>query len=240
MDLGINIDHVATLRQVRRGVQPDPVHGAVLCELAGADSVVAHLREDRRHIQDHDVVRLKQTLHIKFNLEMSCSPEIVRIALKVCPAQATLVPERRQELTTEGGLTVARQEKKIGSVVEKLHKKGIVVSLFINADKKEINAARRVGAGFIEFHTGEYALAVTKRAKGKKLEELREGTLYARSLGLGVNAGHGLDYLNVRPVAQIKEIEELNIGHAIVARAVLVGISQAVKEMKTLIGESSQ
>lgn len=238
--LGVNIDHIATVRQARGGREPDPIQSSLLCELAGADSIVAHLREDRRHIQDDDVRRLRELLHGRFNLEMSIDPGVMRVAQKVKPDQATLVPERRKELTTEGGLAVVRQEKQIGLAVEKLRQKGITVSLFINADKKEIAAARRAGAQFVEFHTGEYALAVTKQAKERKLDELREGTLYARGLGLGVNAGHGLDYLNVRPVAQIKGIEELNIGHSIVARAVLVGISQAVREMKGLILRQAQ
>ncbi len=233
--LGINIDHVATVRQAREGIEPDLVQAALLCESAGADSIVVHLREDRRHIQEEDVQRLRKLLRVRFNLEMSIDPGVMRVAQRIKPDQATLVPEKRRELTTEGGLAVARQEKKIGSAVEKLRKKGITVSLFIDSDKKNIDAARRVGAELVEFHTGEYALAVAKREKKRKLEELREGTFYARSLGLGVNAGHGLNYFNVHPVAQIKGIEELNIGHAIVARAVLVGISRAVREMKELI-----
>lgn len=235
--LGVNIDHIATVRQARKGIEPDLVHAALLCESAGADSIVVHLREDRRHIQEEDVQHLRKLLHVRFNLEMSIDPGVMRVAQRIKPDQATLVPEKRRELTTEGGLAVARQEKKIGSAVEKLRKKGITVSLFIDSDKKNIDAARRVGAEFIEFHTGEYALAAAKREKERKLEELREGTSYARNLGLGVNAGHGLDYLNTCRVAQIKGIEELNIGHAIVARAVLVGISQAVREMKTLINK---
>ncbi len=235
MKLGVNIDHIATVRQARKGIEPDPVHAALFCESAGADSIVAHLREDRRHIQDNDVQRLRKLLRVRFNLEMSIDPGVMWVAQRIKPDQATLVPEKRRELTTEGGLAAARQEKKIGSAVEKLRKKGIQVSLFIDSDKKNIDAAQRVGAEFVEFHTGEYALAAAKREKKRKLEELREATFYARSLGLGVNAGHGLNYLNVRSIAQIKGIEELNIGHAIIARAVLVGISQAVREMKNLI-----
>lgn len=233
--LGVNVDHAATLRQARMGLLPDPVQVALLCEEAGADSIVAHLREDRRHIQENDVRRLRRFLRGRFNLEMSIDPEVMRVAQSVKPDEATLVPERRKELTTEGGLAVIRQEKKIGLAVEKLRKKGITVSLFIGTDKKEIHAAHRTGAQFVEFHTGEYALAATKRTRQKKLQELREGTFYARSLGLRVNAGHGLNYLNAHSVAQIKGIEELNIGHAIIARAVLVGISKAVKEMKELL-----
>ena len=240
MKLGVNIDHVATVRQARKGIHPDPVQAALLCESAGADSIVAHLREDRRHIQDDDIQRLRKLLHIRFNLEMSMDPGVIRIVQRIKPDQATLVPEKRKELTTEGGLAVVKQEKKIGMAVEKLRKKEIVVSLFIDPAKKNIDGARRVGVEFVEFHTGEYALAATKREREKKLKELREGTGYARSLGLGVNAGHGLNYLNARPVAQIKGIEELNIGHAIVARACLVGISQAVKEMKELINSGQR
>ncbi|MBI1976139.1 MAG: pyridoxine 5'-phosphate synthase [Candidatus Omnitrophica bacterium] len=235
MKLGVNIDHIATVRQARGGREPDPVQAALLCESSGADSIVAHLREDRRHIQDDDVQRLRERLGVRFNLEMSIAPEVMRVAQKIRPDQATLVPEKRRELTTEGGLAVARHEKKIGLAVKRLRKKGIVVSLFIEPDQRNIHAARRIGAEFVEFHTGGYALAATKGLRDRKLEELREGVFYARSLRLGVNAGHGLNYLNVRPIAQIKEIEELNIGHAIISRAVLVGISQAVREMKALI-----
>ena len=235
VQLGVNIDHVATLRQARKGDQPDPVHAAILCELAGADSIVVHLREDRRHIQDHDVKRLQRSIHIRFNLEMAIHPEIVAIAERIRPHQVTLVPERRDELTTEGGLNVIKGEKVIGAVVERLQKKGIVISLFINTDRKNIKAAHRLGVQLIELHTGEYAMALKEDDRQEKLKELIDGTHYALGLGLKVNAGHGLDYWNVLPVAKMKGIEELNIGHAIISRAVLVGLEQAVREMKKLI-----
>ena len=238
--LGVNLDHVATVRQARRGIRPDPLHAAILCELSGADSIVVHLREDRRHIQDDDVERFRRAIHIRLNLEMSMNAEIVQIAQKIKPNQVTFVPERREELTTECGLKVIKQEKRVGLAIEKLQRKGIVISLFVDADKKNIQAAQRVGAEFIELHTGAYALARTEKHQQEKLKELIEGTQYAQSLGLGVNAGHGLDYWNVKPVAQIKDMQELNIGHAIIARAVLVGISQAVREMKELINITIQ
>ncbi len=234
--LGVNIDHVATIRQARRGVHPDPVHAAILCQLAGADGIVAHLREDRRHIQDHDVFRLKQTINIPLNLEMSCADEIVQKGLKLAPERVTLVPERRQELTTEGGLEVTRLERKIGRVVERFRRRGIQVSLFVDSDQKQIETAHHLGAQLVELHTGQYANASSEQERRKKIEVLERACAYGKNLGLRIHAGHGLNYWNIQAIAQIGGIEEVNIGHAIVARAVLVGIVQAVREMKELLG----
>jgi len=233
--LGVNIDHIATLRQVRRGVEPEPAFAALICEAAGADSIVIHLREDRRHIKEKDLFLLKKVLKTKLNLEMSVAKDIVDIAVKARPYQATLVPERRQELTTEGGLDVAANLKKIKSVKDKLEKAGIEVSLFIDPDKKQINAAKIIGAEMIELHTGRYADATDERLRQRYFKELQEATSYASKKGLIVNAGHGLNYYNVSRVARIKGIKELNIGYSIVCRAVLVGLERAVREMKALI-----
>ena len=234
MKLGVNIDHVATLREVRAGIEPEPVFAALICQAAGADSIVVHLREDRRHIKDKDLYLLKKIVKIKLNLEMSTASDIVEIACKVKPDQATLVPEKRQELTTEGGLDVMANPRKVKQAKEKLEKKGVEVSLFIDPDKKQIDAARKVGVGMIELHTGRYADAENKRERDKYFKELEIAVKYARSKNLIVNAGHGLNYYNVSRVAKIKGIEELNIGYSIVCRAVLVGLARAVKEMKML------
>lgn len=240
--LGINIDHVATLRQARKTFFPDPVRAASLCEKAGADSIVCHLREDRRHIRDRDVYALRKAVKTKFNLEMAAVEEIVKIALKVKPDEATLVPERRKELTTEGGLDVIKNKKMLCNVTKRLLQNGIFVSLFINPDKRQIEAAKEVGAPFIEIHTGHYADACLagRQARNKdirkyELDKIKEATRFAKCLGLGVNAGHGLDYTNVKAIAGIKGIEELNIGFSIIAKAVFVGLDNAVKEMKELI-----
>lgn len=233
--LGVNIDHIATLREVRRGIEPEPVIAALICEAAGAEAIVAHLREDRRHIKERDLYILKKTVKTKLNLEMSISPEIVEIACKLKPGQATLVPEKRQELTTEGGLDVISNFKKIQQVLHRLEKQGIPVSLFIDPDKEQIGAAKKAGIGMIELHTGRYADATGKTGKDKYFKELETAAHYAMALGLRVFAGHGLNYYNASRVAKIKEIEELNIGYSIVCRAVLVGLDRAVKEMKVLI-----
>lgn len=227
--LGVNIDHVATVRQVRLGVQPDPVELALLCEQAGADSIVAHLREDRRHIQDHDVARLRKRLNIPLNLEMGISAEIVSIALRIGPEQVTLVPEKRQELTTEGGLDVAGQFDKVQKTVKRFQQQKIEVSLFIDPTPAQVAASHRSGARIVEFHTGSYAHAAKK---GKELRHLVAAAKSARREGLIVAAGHGLTLGNVRGVAAIAEIEELNIGHSIVSRALSVGMAKAVREMK--------
>jgi pyridoxine 5-phosphate synthase len=233
--LGVNIDHVATLREARKGVEPDPVFAAVICELAGASSVVVHLREDRRHINERDLKILRQLIQTRLNLEMSINKEIVNIACKVRPDQSTLVPERRREITTEGGLDVVANKNKIKGVVKLLKARGIVTSLFIDPEKKQIDAAKAVGADFVELHTGRYASSRQEKEIRYQLDILIDSANYAINLGLRVNAGHGLNYQNVRSVARIIGIEELNIGHSIISRAVFVGINQAVREMLDLI-----
>jgi len=233
--LGVNIDHVATLREARKGIEPEPVFASLICIAAGADSIVVHLREDRRHIKDRDLFILKQVVKTKLNLEMSVSPEIVKIACKVKPDQVTLVPEKRKELTTEGGLDVLSNFKKIKHALQRLEKHGVIVSLFIDPDKRQINAAEKVGVGLIELHTGRFADAKNQKQEDKYFKELQTAVRYAKNKGLIVNAGHGLNYYNVSRVAKIGEIEELNIGYSIVCRAVLVGLERAVREMKALI-----
>lgn len=233
--LGVNIDHVATLRQARFGIEPEPVFAALICEASGADGIVVHLREDRRHIQDCDVLILRRVIKTKLNLEMSIASEIVKIACKVKPDQATLVPERRQELTTEGGLDVIGNFTKIKNTIKKLHDSGIGVSLFIDPERKQIEAAKKSGAKIIELHTGRYADAKNPRSEDKYYNELQRAAGFALDKGLVVNAGHGLNYYNVSRVANIKGIEELNIGYSIICRAVMIGLSRAVKEMKELI-----
>ena len=233
--LGVNIDHVATLRQARGGNLPDPVYAAFLCEEAGADSIVAHLREDRRHIQDADIKRLRENVKTKLNLEMSIAPEIISIACKIKPHQATLVPERRKELTTEGGLNVVGNLKKISAGILKLKKSGIQVSLFIDPEKKQIDSASKVGAKIIELHTGRYADASDIKQKDKFFNEIKWAVNYARLQGLKVSAGHGLNYTNVERIAALKEIDELNIGYSIICKALYVGLFKAVREMQLLI-----
>ncbi len=233
--LGVNVDHIATLRQARRGKLPDPVFAAGICEGCGCDSIVAHLREDRRHINDSDVKRLKIGVKTRFNLEMSIASEIVDIACKLKPHQATLVPERRRELTTEGGLNIAANKNRIAGVVKRLAGSGIEVSLFIDPDKRQIAAAFEAGAKIIEIHTGGYAQAKNKSQQDKRLAEIARAVDFAQSLGLIVNAGHGLDYSNVRGVAGIKGIEELNIGYSIICRSLFIGLEASVREMLELI-----
>jgi len=232
--LGVNIDHVATVREARKTYEPDPVEAAKECVRAGCDSIVCHLREDRRHIKDSDVERLREVIE-NLNLEMSVAKEIVDIACRIKPDQATLVPEKRQEITTEGGLDVRGNEARIRRAVERLHKNGIAVSLFINPSREQIDASVRTGAGIIEFHTGEYANASGARAVSRRLSILKRAARYAFEKGLIVNAGHGLNYKNVKAVAKIKGMNELNIGHSIVSRAVFTGIAGAVEEMIGLI-----
>ncbi|MDD4879744.1 MAG: pyridoxine 5'-phosphate synthase, partial [Candidatus Omnitrophica bacterium] len=222
-------------RQARGGIEPDPVLAARECEAAGCDSIVAHLREDRRHMQDRDLYILRKTVRTRLNMEMSIASEIVKIALDLGPDQATLVPERRLEVTTEGGLDCIKHGRCITSAVGKLQGRGIAVSLFIDPVQKQIKAARGTGCGFIELHTGEYSNAKDDHEKRVQLRKLTEAAGYALSIGLRVNAGHGLNYNNVRDVARIKGIEELNIGHSIISRAVLTGLDRAVKEMLALI-----
>lgn len=229
--LGVNIDHVATVRQARKAAAPDPIEAARLCEEAGCDSIVCHLREDRRHIVDADVIGLKKIVRTRLNLEMSVAKDIVDIACRIKPDQATIVPEKRQEVTTEGGLDVRKNFTKVRSVVSRLRDKGIDVSLFINPDLRQIDASVKSGANIIEIHTGDYANAQYGKARSRELGILKKAASHAVSLGLEVNAGHGLDYDNVTDVAIIEGINELNIGHSIIARAVFVGIGCAVEEM---------
>lgn len=234
-ELGVNIDHVATLRQARKTYEPDPVHAAALAELGGADGITIHLREDRRHIQDRDLRVLRETVAIKLNLELAATPEIVGIACKTKPDQATLVPERREEVTTEGGLDVLGNLAAVERSVKELQAAGIFVSLFLDADERQIEAAARLKADAVELHTGQYALARGK-AQEQELIKLTQAGKQTRQLGMQLHAGHGLNYQNTRPVACIPEMRELNIGHAIISRAVLVGLERAVREMKALLG----
>jgi pyridoxine 5-phosphate synthase len=233
--LGVNIDHVATLRQARGGVEPDPVWAAAEAELGGATCLTLHLREDRRHIQDRDLEILRRTVQVKLNLEMAVTDPMVALACRVKPNQATLVPEGRQELTTEGGLSVASREKKIAAAVRKLRAKGIVVSLFIDPTPAEIEASAKVGADAIEFHTGEYANALEGSERDRQFARVAEGAKQAQDLGLVVHAGHGLNYVNVRRIAAIPGMTELNIGHSIVSRAIFIGLRKAVREMVRLV-----
>ena len=232
LTLGVNIDHIATIRQARRTVEPDPIAAAVLAELAGADGITAHLREDRRHIQDRDIRLLRQTVRTHLNMEMAPTQEMLAIALEVKPDYVTLVPEKREEVTTEGGLDVASQVQRLGEMVAKLQDVGIPVSLFIDADPAQIEAATQIKAKFIELHTGSYAEATDEESRAQELALLAKGCQQAIAAGLRVNAGHCLTYWNVYPVACLKGMEELNIGHSIISRASLVGMERAVQEMK--------
>jgi len=233
--LGVNIDHVATIREARKTVEPDPVWAAAIAELAGADQITCHLREDRRHVSDRDVEVLRRTVRSKLNLELAVAEEIVAIALKIKPDMATVVPEKRTEVTTEGGLDAAGSVARVTEVTKALRDAGIVVSLFIDPEREQIEASREAGADAVELHTGRYAEASTPDEAKAELAKLSSATDFARELGLAVHAGHGLTYLNVRPVAEIAELGELNIGHSIISRAVLVGLDRAVREMKALI-----
>ena len=232
--LGVNIDHVATIREARKTYEPSPAEAAMECIKAGCDSIVCHLREDRRHIRDADVLCLRKMID-RLNLEMSTAKEIVNFACRIKPDQATLVPEKRQEITTEGGLDVKRNEPRIKRVVACLQKNGIAVSLFINPSREQIDASVRAGAGIVEFHTGEYANANNASARKRQLDILERASAYALTKGLEVNAGHGLNYRNVKAVAKIKGMNELNIGHSIISRAVFTGMRKAVKDMIGLI-----
>jgi pyridoxine 5-phosphate synthase len=232
--LGVNVDHVATLRQARGIDAPDPVEAALLAEAAGADGITAHLREDRRHMQERDIDRLRARVNSKLNLEMAVTPEMMAFAEKIRPHDACFVPEKREELTTEGGLDVVAQKHKVAAAVKRLQDGGIKVSLFIDPDRAQIETARDVGAHGIEIHTGTYCNA-TGAARERELHAIVGSARYARSLGLEVHGGHGLNRDNVRPIASIPEIVELNIGHSIIARAVFLGIAQAVREMKEIL-----
>jgi pyridoxine 5-phosphate synthase len=233
--LGLNIDHVATVRQARGGVEPDPVAAAAIGELAGAEGITIHLREDRRHIQDRDLELLRQTVKTKLNLEMAATQEMVRIALTVKPEQVTLVPEKRRELTTEGGLDVILNLKTVTDAAKRLRDCGICVSLFVDPDQEQIKASKKSGADYIEIHTGSFAEAFGTAAMGHELEKIDTAIKLATKVGLGVNAGHGLNYVNIKPVASLGGIEEYNIGHSIISRAVLVGLDRAVRDMVDLI-----
>jgi pyridoxine 5-phosphate synthase len=242
IELGVNIDHVATVRQARRTYEPDPVWAAVEAHLGGADGITVHLREDRRHIQDEDVRRLRELTHIKLNLEMAATDEMVRIACRIAPEMAMLVPEGREEVTTEGGLDVKGREKRLKGVVKKLADAGIVTSVFIDAEIPQVEAAERIGARVCEIHTGPYAHAFHSRGRDaeskpvlRELDKVRKAGEAIRAAGMRFNAGHALNYVNVEPVAALPGVRELHIGHAIVSRAVFVGMREAVREMKALM-----
>jgi pyridoxine 5-phosphate synthase len=234
-ELMVNIDHVATLREARGTFYPDPVYAAGIAEMAGASGIIIHLREDRRHIKDRDVVILRNVVRTKLNLEMAATEEMIRIAKDIHPDMVTLVPEKREELTTEGGLDVKGLEKKIGKAVGAIKEKGIKVSLFIDPEEGQIDAARRINADMIEIHTGAYSDAQTDEVKKVELQKVVRSAIRGKELGLGVNGGHGLHYRNVKEIASIREIDELSIGHAIIARAVFVGLERAVRDMIALI-----
>lgn len=236
--LGVNIDHVATVRQARMVKEPDPVQAAVLAELAGAHGITVHLREDRRHIQDRDLEVLRRTVKTKLNLEMACVDEIIKIACQVKPDMVTFVPEKRKELTTEGGLDVILNKTRLKKAVLALHKNGIQVSMFIDPDEDHIKVSKIIGADFVELHTGKYAEAKSEKSRDNQFKKLQRASDIVLKAGLGLNAGHGLDYMNVGPIARIPGMNELNIGHSIVARAVLVGMNDAVSEMLALIRNS--
>jgi len=236
--LGVNIDHVATLRQARGGRAPEPIEAALIAEQAGADGITVHLREDRRHIQDRDVERLRALIATRLNLEMAVTPEMISIAERIAPAFCCLVPEKREELTTEGGLDVAAQQSRVADACRRLAAAGVLVSLFIDPDPVQVRAAVAVGAPYVELHTGAYADAAPGAQQDMELERLRGAAAQAAALGLRVNAGHGLNYHNVMPVAAIAVIEELNIGHAIIARAVMAGLDRAVRDMLALLRQS--
>jgi len=245
IELGVNIDHVATLRQARRTFEPDPVWAAVEAHLGGADGITVHLREDRRHIQDEDVRRLRELVHIKLNLEMAATPEMIDIACRVKPEMAMLVPEGRHEITTEGGLDVAGKEAALADAVARLADAGIVVSVFIDAERAQVEAAARIGARVCEVHTGPYAHAFHARGRDREspavvaeLARIRDAGAAIRAAGMRFNAGHALNYHNVQPVAAMPEIAELHIGHAIVSRSMFTGLREAVRQMKALIREA--
>lgn len=239
MKLSINIDHIATIRNARGGSEPDPVYAARICEAAGAAGIVSHLREDRRHINDDDVRRLRASITTKFDLEMAATEEIISIAINIQPELVTLVPERRQELTTEGGIDVIAQKKYYTDVIKKFRQNHIAVSLFIAPDEAQIKAAADIETDMIELHTGEYAEVKTEKEFQRELQRINDAAKLGKSLGLGVNGGHGLGYENMQPVAAIKEIDEVSIGYAIIVRSLFVGLDAAVREMKQLVEGTS-
>jgi pyridoxine 5-phosphate synthase len=247
IELGVNVDHVATVRQARRTYEPDPVWAAVEAHLGGADGITVHLREDRRHIQDEDVRRLRELTHIKLNLEMAATAEMVGIAARIRPEMAMLVPEGRHEVTTEGGLDIVSQEKPLKEAVSRLAQAGIVVSVFIDADLRQVEAAKRIGAAVCEVHTGPYAHAFHSKGRDaespavvSELKKIQAAGEAIRSLGMRFNAGHALNYFNVEPVARLPGVRELHIGHAIVSRALFVGMREAVREMKSLMRQAAR
>lgn len=235
--LGVNIDHVATIREARKGTEPEPVYAALLAEQSGADQITIHLREDRRHINDRDLELIKKVVRTKLNLEMAVEQEIIDIAKQVKPDIATLVPEKREEVTTEGGLDVVGNFDRISAVIKELESAGIEVSLFIDPDSSQIEASYKAGARNIEIHTGQYANASSDEERKSELKRIKTSAKEAANLGIHVKAGHGLDYQNVGPIASIKVIEELNIGHSIISRAVFSGLPEAIKTMKKLMNE---
>lgn len=237
MILGVNIDHVATLRQARLGLDPDPLMAAPLAILGGADGITLHLREDRRHVNDRDLWLLRESVQAELNLEMAATKEMVKIAGEVKPDMVTLVPEKRQELTTEGGLDIRKKKKQTAGAIEKLHKAGIAVSLFINPDPDDIKASKDAGADMVEIHTGMYADASRGRKQQREFRRVEDAVASAHEIGIVVNVGHGLNYHNVKPIASIEGIRGLYIGHSIISRAVLTGLEQAVRDMKALIRE---
>lgn len=232
--LGVNVDHIATIRQARGGREPDPVAAAAIAELAGADGITVHLREDRRHIQDRDVMLLRRTVQTHLNLEMAATDEMIGIALKVVPDYVTLVPEKRQELTTEGGLDVIKFRQSLTGKIDLLHQAGITVSLFVDPDVEQLKACARIKADYVEIHTGSYC-AARGADQMTELAKIEQAIRAGKKMGMKVNAGHGLNYRNIRPILALGEVEEYNIGHSIISRAVLVGLDRAVREMATLI-----
>ena len=237
IELGVNIDHVATVRQARQTNEPDPVWAAAMAEMGGADGITVHLREDRRHIQDRDVRVLRETVRAKLNLEMACSDDVLQIACEVRPDQATLVPEKRQEVTTEGGLDLLTQPEKVRRTIKTLQDAGVFVSLFLDPDLRQIEKAKELGAQAVELHTGTWSLATTPAGLEQELAKLQTAGKRIRELGLRLHAGHGLTYHNVRPIAALPDMFELNIGHSIIARAIMVGLKEAVREMKKKVNE---
>ncbi len=240
VSLGVNIDHVATVRQARRGVEPDPVIAAAIAELAGASGITAHLREDRRHINDEDIKRLKKTVQTRLNLEMAATEEMKNIAIKTMPYAVTLVPEKREEITTEGGLNVIKQKDYLKKYTKELQSQGIIVSIFVDPEFEQVKAASETDAEYIELHTGQYAEAFNTAEENVAFKNLEQATAYAVELNLRVNAGHGLNYNNVKKILSIKNIEELNIGHSIISKAVLVGLDTAVRDMKNILDTFSK
>lgn len=235
IQLCVNVDHIATLRQARGGREPDPIEGAKICESNGADGITVHLREDRRHIQDEDVFSLKKVVRGKLNLEMALSEDIIDIAKRVLPDQITLVPEKREEITTEGGLDVAANMKKIRDVVGEFHELGVIISLFVEPNRDTVAQSKETGTDFIEIHTGTYCNAANERDAGNEIQRIYEAAEYALKQGIRINAGHGLNYVNIKPILKTPGLEELNIGHSMISRSVFTGLAAAVRDMVAII-----